>query len=120
MQLVTFIRDDAQRLGALAHRANQEVVIDLNRANPQLRSDMIAFLHGGDESHALAEQALAAPPPEAVLERGAVHLIAPVPRPGKIICIGLNYGDHAAESNQPVLARRVNRRAGCSPVRWCG
>jgi 2-keto-4-pentenoate hydratase/2-oxohepta-3-ene-1,7-dioic acid hydratase in catechol pathway len=26
----------------------------------------------------------------------------PVPRPGKIICIGLNYKDHAAESNMPV------------------
>ncbi len=27
---------------------------------------------------------------------------APVPRPGKIICIGLNYRDHAAESNMPI------------------
>src|SRR5690349_11488540 len=102
MQLVTFLRDGAQRLGALAQRDNQDVVIDLNRANPQLPSSMIAFLEGGDESRALAEQALADPPAEAVLERGAVRLMAPVPRPGKIICIGLNYGDHAAESNQPL------------------
>ena len=27
-----------------------------------------------------------------------VTLLAPVPRPGKVICIGLNYADHAAES----------------------
>jgi 2-keto-4-pentenoate hydratase/2-oxohepta-3-ene-1,7-dioic acid hydratase in catechol pathway len=27
---------------------------------------------------------------------------APVPRPGKVICIGLNYRDHAAESNMPI------------------
>ena len=27
-----------------------------------------------------------------------VHLLAPVPRPGKVICIGLNYADHAEES----------------------
>ncbi|AXC15222.1 Fumarylacetoacetate hydrolase family protein [Acidisarcina polymorpha] len=27
---------------------------------------------------------------------------APVARPGKVICIGLNYSDHAAESNMPV------------------
>jgi 2-keto-4-pentenoate hydratase/2-oxohepta-3-ene-1,7-dioic acid hydratase in catechol pathway len=33
------------------------------------------------------------------LERADVRLLAPVPRPGKIICIGLNYRDHAAESN---------------------
>jgi len=32
---------------------------------------------------------------------------APVPRPGKVICIGLNYRDHAAESNMPVPERPV-------------
>jgi acylpyruvate hydrolase len=31
-----------------------------------------------------------------------VALCAPVPRPGKLICIGLNYRDHAAESNMAV------------------
>lgn len=38
----------------------------------------------------------------AILERERAHLLAPVPRPGKIICIGLNYRDHAAESNMPI------------------
>ena len=27
---------------------------------------------------------------------------APIPRPGKIICIGLNYADHAEESGMPI------------------
>ena len=27
---------------------------------------------------------------------------APVARPGKIICIGLNYSDHASESGMPI------------------
>lgn len=35
----------------------------------------------------------------AVLARADVVLHAPVPRPGKILCIGLNYRDHAAEQN---------------------
>ncbi len=30
------------------------------------------------------------------------RLLAPVPRPGKVIGVGLNYRDHAAESGQPV------------------
>ncbi len=34
--------------------------------------------------------------------RRNVRLLAPVPRPGKLICIGLNYRDHAAESNMPI------------------
>jgi 2-keto-4-pentenoate hydratase/2-oxohepta-3-ene-1,7-dioic acid hydratase in catechol pathway len=31
-----------------------------------------------------------------------VVLLAPVPRPGKVVAIGLNYRDHAAESEQPI------------------
>ena len=27
-------------------------------------------------------------------------LLAPVPRPGKIVCVGLNYRDHARETRQ--------------------
>jgi 2-keto-4-pentenoate hydratase/2-oxohepta-3-ene-1,7-dioic acid hydratase in catechol pathway len=30
------------------------------------------------------------------------YWFAPVPRPGKLICIGLNYRDHAKESNMPL------------------
>jgi 2-keto-4-pentenoate hydratase/2-oxohepta-3-ene-1,7-dioic acid hydratase in catechol pathway len=31
-----------------------------------------------------------------------VTLIAAIPRPGKIICVGLNYRDHAAETGKPI------------------
>ncbi|MFV0390048.1 MAG: fumarylacetoacetate hydrolase family protein [Pyrinomonadaceae bacterium] len=31
-----------------------------------------------------------------------IELSAPVPRPGKLICIGLNYRDHAIESNMEI------------------
>jgi 2,4-didehydro-3-deoxy-L-rhamnonate hydrolase len=40
--------------------------------------------------------------PGAPIPLAAVGLRAPVPRPGKIICIGLNYRDHAQESGQPL------------------
>lgn len=35
------------------------------------------------------------------------YWFAPVPRPGKLICIGLNYRDHAKESNLPVPEKPV-------------
>jgi 2-keto-4-pentenoate hydratase/2-oxohepta-3-ene-1,7-dioic acid hydratase in catechol pathway len=50
---------------------------------------------------------------EELREKGSVHrigdikLLAPVPRPGKLICIGLNYRDHAAESKMPIPERPV-------------
>jgi 2-keto-4-pentenoate hydratase/2-oxohepta-3-ene-1,7-dioic acid hydratase in catechol pathway len=42
------------------------------------------------------------PPAAAVIAIDAVRLRAPVPRPGKLVCVGLNYRDHAAESKVPV------------------
>ena len=41
-------------------------------------------------------------PRGAVLPLGDLVLGPPVPRPGKLICVGLNYKDHAAESNMAV------------------
>jgi 2-keto-4-pentenoate hydratase/2-oxohepta-3-ene-1,7-dioic acid hydratase in catechol pathway len=35
------------------------------------------------------------------------YWFAPVPRPGKVICIGLNYRDHAKESNMPLPEKPV-------------
>src|SRR5437763_14745598 len=37
--------------------------------------------------------------------RSTVRLLAPVPRPGKLIAIGLNYRDHAADSKMPIPER---------------
>jgi 2-keto-4-pentenoate hydratase/2-oxohepta-3-ene-1,7-dioic acid hydratase in catechol pathway len=45
--------------------------------------------------------------PGSVVAASAVQLLAPVPRPGKIVCIGLNYRDHAAESKMTVPASPV-------------
>ena len=42
-----------------------------------------------------------------LVKRSQARLLAPVPRPGKLICIGLNYRDHAAESNMPIPERPV-------------
>ncbi|HEY8558862.1 MAG TPA: fumarylacetoacetate hydrolase family protein [Pyrinomonadaceae bacterium] len=36
------------------------------------------------------------------INRLKIELAAPVPRPGKIICIGLNYRDHAEESGMAI------------------
>jgi 2-keto-4-pentenoate hydratase/2-oxohepta-3-ene-1,7-dioic acid hydratase in catechol pathway len=40
-------------------------------------------------------------------KRRDAYWFAPVPRPGKLICIGLNYRDHAAESKMAIPERPV-------------
>lgn len=55
--------------------------------------------------HAHAAQVLggrAGLPAGALVPLTDVQLLAPVPRPSKIVCIGLNYRDHAAESGMAV------------------
>ena len=53
-------------------------------------------------------QRLRALDPEALPKvEGTPRLGAPIGRVGKIICVGLNYADHAAESGQPVPEQPV-------------
>ncbi|HVF29688.1 MAG TPA: fumarylacetoacetate hydrolase family protein [Pyrinomonadaceae bacterium] len=37
-----------------------------------------------------------------IIDRNKLRLAAPVPRPGKVICIGLNYRNHAIESGMDI------------------
>ncbi|HVL81016.1 MAG TPA: fumarylacetoacetate hydrolase family protein [Actinomycetota bacterium] len=56
----------------------------------------------GDEVRHAGLDVWAPNPTDETRPLAEVKLLAPVPRPGKIICIGLNYRDHAAESGMPV------------------
>ncbi len=83
-------------MGALV--ADGAKILDLNRADGSLPSDMLDFLRGDflDKARAiLADTPKVAP--SALVERGGIRLGAPVPRPGLIVCVGLNYKDHADE-----------------------
>lgn len=42
-----------------------------------------------------------------IVDLSAVRIGSPITRPPKLICIGLNYVDHAAESHQPVPSEPV-------------
>jgi len=46
--------------------------------------------------------AIASAPKGAPIALSSAKLLAPIPRPPKVICIGLNYRDHAIESNMPI------------------
>ena len=98
MKLVTFEHQGQRRIGAL----REDAVVDLNRANDRLPTDMLRLLEAGDEALALAREAVASASGPAVLALDQVTLKAPIPRPGKVICLGLNYRDHAEETNSPL------------------
>jgi 2-keto-4-pentenoate hydratase/2-oxohepta-3-ene-1,7-dioic acid hydratase in catechol pathway len=79
--------------------------IDVNAADPEMPTTVRELLELGPEWQ---RRAWAALPKGAVRHDPAgATLLAPVPDARKIVCIGLNYRDHAAESGVPVPTEPV-------------
>lgn len=112
MKLVRFSTNgEPPRLGALqddriadlqaslaASLTRQGVVRGAEIAAALVPASTRAFLEGG----AFVREALASVTEWVTVPRGSARLHAPIADPGKFICIGLNYKDHAAETNNPV------------------
>ena len=115
MRIITFTPRSAPsstpRAGALlpdgTHVLNFAVAVDASADVP-----LLTWFDLGDEwlpkARQIHDQLARSMARVETLPRGSVLLLAdivvgpPVPRPGKLICIGLNYRDHAAESNMAV------------------
>jgi len=104
MKLVSFSRSGAECCGAVVG----ERVLDLQAASGgAVRPPMAAILASDDAMAATRELVARAGADAAFLDRHSlplseVNLLAPVPRPGKIMCVGLNYADHAAETGTAI------------------
>jgi 2-keto-4-pentenoate hydratase/2-oxohepta-3-ene-1,7-dioic acid hydratase in catechol pathway len=91
MKLATFRHSGRTGLGVVTG----DGIVDLAAAAPDLPTEMTAFLAAGPAALAAAARAAQGAPR---LPLAAVRLAAPVLRPPKILAIGLNYADHAAEA----------------------
>ncbi len=96
MRFLTFEEDDVSRLGV---RRGENEVVDLTQAGG-VPGDLLGLIAAGPEALGAAESAAAKA--DRVLPFSGLRICAPVERPEKVICIGLNYADHAAETNHPV------------------
>ena len=65
-------------------------------------SSVVSIIEGGSDALTRVAQYIAAAPSSAKVDFASVHLLAPVPKPNKIFCVGLNYRDHAIESNMEI------------------
>ena len=101
MKLVTFEHEGRTRIGTL----HDNEVIDLEAAwRPRGRaaSSLLELLRGGSAALEEARAADAGASKSDRLPLKSVRLLAPLPRPTKVICVGLNYRDHAEETGQPI------------------
>jgi len=94
MRFTTFAQQGRTRLGVV----DGDAVVDLNASRPEVPADLRAALEAGIDLAAAARTALASAAPRMPLAR--LSLAPLVPEPGKIICLGLNYFDHAKEGGR--------------------
>ena len=94
MKFTTYLRDGAPRLALV----DGNDLIDLNDAQPKVPADLRAALKAGVSLQAAGQAALKDKAPRQPL--AGAKFAPPVPEPGKIICLGLNYYDHAKEGGR--------------------
>lgn len=104
MKIITFKdknKKEKYRIGAIT---SENEIIDLTLLASDESLSAIEILNCFDLETGFLEKAKAAIQENNVskLKREEIEICSPVPRPSKIICIGLNYRDHAEESGQPI------------------
>lgn len=94
MRFTTYLDRGQARLGVVSGSD----VIDLNRAQPQISADLRTALRQGQDLAGAAAAAIASNAPR--LPLASLQLAPLLPEPGKIVCLGLNYYDHAKEGGR--------------------
>lgn len=95
MRLVRFATSRRQAVGALLPAG----VLDLTAAVPGSPDSVVGLLAAPETVAAAVRRSVAAPDPAHVLPLDRVRLLAPVPRPGAIWCVGYNYRGHTAQDD---------------------
>jgi len=94
MRLVTFARAGRAKLGIEIVWHGETRIVDLSQVQPHLPMDMVDFLQAGASAWSAAAQAAAAADERCLVPHGGASILAPVLRPGKLLCVGHNYFDH--------------------------
>lgn len=106
MRLVTLQTEAGRKVAIVAPEPGTqgELYLDLHAIDSTLPLCSKALLGLPD---GLARAAVAAQQAAAQGKFCTGKLLAPIPVPGKVLCIGLNYRDHAEESGQPIPTEPV-------------
>ncbi len=97
MRLATILTSAGPRAALF----QDDFYFDLHATDPDLPPRLRDLLDAGP-AHFHAAAAVPDSPKAASYPQGSVKLLAPIPDPQKIICVGLNYRDHAEESGAPI------------------
>ena len=104
MKLISFQHNGIDSYGAVTG----ERIVNLREVFADRATDLKTLI----AADLLTEAAAAAAKTTATLPMSEVRLLPVIPNPGKIVCVGLNYGEHVRETGreiteQPTLFLRV-------------
>jgi acylpyruvate hydrolase len=94
MRLATFSFQGKIRLGAQVSQQGSNYIIDLNKLDQEIPADLLLLLRAGASVLERAREALVSAGEAAWISEAEVTLLAPLPCPSKILCIGHNYKGH--------------------------
>ena len=95
MKLVTYGESGRERIGAVAG----DEIVDLRSADDALPGTVLGVLEA-DALESVSRAVDSGTGARTPLD--GARLASPIPRPPKIVCVGLNYLDHATEQNVPL------------------
>lgn len=93
MRFITFKYNGGQRLGV----CDGGEIIDLSLAAPDLPTELVDLIKLGPSGLDRVRKAVAIADQSARIPLSNITYLPPTRRASKIICLGLNYADHAAE-----------------------
>jgi 2-keto-4-pentenoate hydratase/2-oxohepta-3-ene-1,7-dioic acid hydratase in catechol pathway len=99
MRLATVLTSQGPRAVGVHHDAGSDRFVDLRAADPELPATIagiLALAGGLDRVRAALTKATASK------QFVTGEILAPLPSPGKVFCIGLNYRDHALETKAQI------------------
>jgi 2-keto-4-pentenoate hydratase/2-oxohepta-3-ene-1,7-dioic acid hydratase in catechol pathway len=102
MRLVTYRAQGGPHAGPRPGVLTDQGVVDVRGADSSLPADVLGLIQGGPSVLDRLQTAVAGQTARPLAE---VTLLAPIPRPPKIVCIGVNYADHAAEAGRALPPR---------------
>ena len=98
MKLMMFEQGDEARLGVV----DGETVIDAGACDAALPETLLDLIKAGPDALAALRAATANAPDSARLKLNGVTPALPIERPGKFVCVGLNYAAHAREGGHDI------------------
>ena len=107
MHLITFEQNKKINVGVLH---DKDLVIDLSFYSSEVPNDLNKIIE--NNSLEIIKKIISSPSKESIIKKQDIKILAPIPTPKRdVICVGLNYHDHAKEFQSSGYDTNTSKKA---------